>query len=379
MKVIFGTDPIKYPLTGIGRYTYELAKGLQSHEGSEITELLFLQGRHISQIIPSASETAPGITGLKRMVQRSKLASELYRITSPWLKTQALRPYPQHIYHGPNFYLPPKVDNCVATFHDLSVFSFPECHPAERVRYMHKELSLTLRRAKVLITDSEFTRQELAKYFNYPLSKIVTASLASSGDFFPRDEEKINLALKSLHVSAGQYSLFAGSIEPRKNIKTLLDAYQQLPMPLRQRYPLVICGFKGWDSESLHKRFKHAEQEGWLRYLGYTRSDQLPWLFAGAMTFIFPSLYEGFGLPVLEAMSSGVPVVCSNSSSLPEVVGTSALMHDPLDVDGFTSSIRMSIEDADWRKMAISSGLKRTKLFSWQRCAQETINAYNQV
>ncbi len=379
MKVIFGTDPIKYPLTGIGRYTYELAKGLQLHKSSEITELLFLRGRHISQDIPAASEIAPRNTGLKRMVQRSKLASELYRITAPWLKTQALRAYPQHIYHGPNFYLPPRVDNCVATFHDLSVFSFPECHPVERVRYMHKELSLTLRRAKVLITDSEFTRQELAKYFNYPLSNIVTASLASSGDFFPRDEERINLALNSFHLSAGQYSLFAGSIEPRKNLKTLLDAYQQLPVLLRQRYPLVISGFKGWGSESLHERFKQAEHEGWLRYLGYTRSDDLPWLFAGARTFIFPSLYEGFGLPVLEAMSSGVPVVCSNSSSLPEVVGTSALMHDPLDVDGFTSSIRISLEDTVWRKMAISSGLKQAKLFSWQRCAQETINAYNQV
>ncbi|WP_413741244.1 glycosyltransferase family 4 protein [Sodalis sp. RH15] len=379
MKVIFGTDPIKYPLTGIGRYTYELAKGLQLHEGSEISELLFLQGRHISRDIPAASETAPLNSGLKRMVQRSKVASELYRITAPWLKTRALKPFPQHIYHGPNFYLPPGVDNCVATFHDLSVFSFPECHPAERVRYMHKELSLTLRRAKVLITDSEFTRQELARYFAYPLSQIATASLASSGEFFPRDEQQINQALASFQLSAGRYTLFAGSIEPRKNLKTLLDAYQRLPAPLSQRYPLVICGYKGWGSEALHARFEQAGREGWLRYLGYTRSGDLPWLFAGARTFVFPSLYEGFGLPVLEAMSSGVPVVCSNSSSLPEVVGNCALMHDPHDIDGFTASIRLSLEDNVWRESAISGGLERAKLFSWQRCAQETINAYNQV
>ncbi|WP_413738031.1 glycosyltransferase family 4 protein [Sodalis sp. RH21] len=379
MKVILGTDPIKYPLTGIGRYTYELAKALQSYESSELSELLFLQGRHISRDIPAASETAPRNTGLKRMVQRSRLASELYRLTAPWLKTRALKPYPQHIYHGPNFYLPPGVDNCVATFHDLSVFSFPECHPAERVRFMHKELSLTLRRAKVLITDSEFTRRELAQYFNYPLAKIVTARLASSGEFYPRDGQQINQALLPFGLSAGQYSLFTGSIEPRKNLKTLLDAYQQLPVSLRQRYPLVICGFKGWGSESLHARFEQAEKEGWLRYLGFARADDLPWLFAGARAFIFPSLYEGFGLPVLEAMSSGVPVVCSNSSSLPEVVGDCALMHDPLDADGFTTSIRQSLEDALWREAAISAGLERAKLFSWRRCAQETINAYNQV
>lgn len=379
MKVIFGTDPIKYPLTGIGRYAYELAKSLQAQESSEISELLFLQGRHISRTIPDVVDAEPMNLGLKRMVQRSKIASELYRITAPWLKTRALKDYPQHIYHSPNFYLPPRVDNCVATFHDLSVFTWPECHPAERVRYMRKELSLTLQRAKVLITDSDFTRTELAEYFNFPLSKIVTARLASSGEFFPRREEEINRVLKPFNLSAGQYSLFTGSIEPRKNLKTLLDAYEQLPMQLRQAFPLVISGFKGWSSETLHARFEQAERAGWLRYLGYTRSDDLPLLFAGARSFIFPSLYEGFGLPVLEAMASGVPVVCSNSSSLPEVVGESALMNDPMDVDGFTLSIRRSLEDTAWREAAITSGLARVKLFSWQRCAQETINAYNQV
>lgn len=379
MKVIFGTDPIKYPLTGIGWYAYELAKSLQSLEGSALSELLFLQGRQISHTIPDISETAPMSQGLKRMVQKSKLASELYRISAPWLKTRALKPYPQHIYHSPNFYLPPKVDNCVATFHDLSVFTWPECHPAERVRFMQKELSLTLKCAKVLITDSEFTRTELAEYFNYPLTKIVTARLASSGAFYPRDVQQINQVLASFNLSAGQYTLFTGSIEPRKNLKTLLDSYEQLPVTLRRNYPLVVSGFKGWNSETLHARFEQAEREGWLRYLGYTRSDDLPLLFAGARTFIFPSLYEGFGLPVLEAMASGVPVVCSDSSSLPEVVGECALMNDPLDVDGFTSSIRRSLEDITWREAAIASGLARTKLFSWQRCAQETINAYNQV
>lgn len=379
MKVILGTDPIKYPLTGIGRYTYELAKALQLREGVDIDELLFLKGRHISQNIPPIREKESKNSGLKRRVQRSKLASELYRITAPWLKTHALKSHPDHIYHGPNFYLPPRVDNCVATFHDLSVFSFPECHPADRVRYMHKELSLTLQRAKVLITDSNFTRTELAEYFNYPSSKIYTASLASSGEFYPREAQQINPVLAPFNLSAGQYSLFTGSIEPRKNIKTLLQAYEQLPITLRQRYPLVICGYKGWGSESLHVRFDQAEREGWLRYLGYNSAENLPFLFAGARTFIFPSLYEGFGLPVLEAMSSGVPVVCSNSSSLPEVVGHCALMQDPLDVDGFTDSIRRSLEDTLWREEAIIKGLERAKLFSWQRCAQETINAYNQV
>lgn len=377
IKVIFGTDSIRHPLTGIGRYNYELAKCLK--KSTEIEELLFLNGRHIASQLPSITETASVHSGLKEMVQKSRVASEIYRISAPWLKSRALKPYKDHIYHSPNFYLPPSVEHCVATFHDLSVFTWPQCHPKERVRYMEKELLLTIKRASVLITDSEYTRQELAAYFNYPLSRVFTARLASSGDFYPRSDSIVNRKISSLGFVADKYTLFTGSIEPRKNITTLLDAYERIPVQLRLEYPLVITGFKGWDSDVLHQRFEKANREGWLRYLGYTPSEMLPYLFSGAKAFIFPSLYEGFGLPVLEAMASGTPVVCSNSSSLPEVVGECALMNEPLDVEGFTRSIIKSIEDISWREQAITNGLLRAKLFSWEACAEETLNAYRQV
>jgi alpha-1,3-rhamnosyl/mannosyltransferase len=129
----------------------------------------------------------------------------------------------------------------------------------------------------------------------------------------------------------------------------------------------------------LHQRFQQAQAAGWLRYLGYTSAADLPFLFAGARSFLFPSLYEGFGLPVLEALASGVPVVCSDSSSLPEVVGDCGLMCRPLDVESLTLLIQKSIEDKIWREQAILNGLNRAKNFSWQRCAQETIHAYHQV
>lgn len=377
MKVILGTDPIRYPLTGIGRYTYELANCLK--ESSEISELLFLQGRHLSQQIPTARETVSSTQGLRRRVQKSRVASELYRLTAPWLKTYALRKHPDAIYHGPNFYLPPNVERCVVTFHDNSVFTLPQCHPPERVRFMQKELLLTINRAKILITDSEFTRRELAEYFGLPLSQVYAAQLASSGEFYPREPEEISRVLSSLGLKINQYCLFTGSIEPRKNIATLLDAYERLPLALRLDVPLVISGFKGWSSEELHQRFERGEKAGWLRYLGYTKSADLPFLFAGARSFLFPSLYEGFGLPVLEAMASGVPVVCSDSASLPEVVGDSALMCAAKDVVTLTELIHKSIEDELWREEARIKGLNRAKHFSWQRCAQETILAYQQV
>lgn len=377
MKVIFGTDPIKYPLTGIGRYAYELANCLA--ESSDISELSFLQGSRLSKQIPHAKESTSSSQGLRLIAQKSKIVSELYRVTVPWLKTLTLRKHPDAIYHGPNFYLPPKIGRSVATFHDLSVFTWPQCHPQERVRFMQKELLLTMKRADILITDSDFTRREVIDYFALPENKVCSAKLASSGEFYPRDYESITAVISQYGLQAGRYCLFTGSIEPRKNIETLLCAYERLPLPLRMAYPLVISGFKGWRSESLHARFEQAQRGGWLYYLGYTKSSDLPYLFAGARSFLFPSLYEGFGLPVLEAMTSGVPVVCSNSSSLPEVVGECALTCAALDVETLTQLIHKSIEDETWRELAISGGLIRAKTFSWQRCAAETIHAYQQV
>ncbi|QHB33205.1 glycosyltransferase family 4 protein [Yersinia canariae] len=377
MKVVFGTDSIKYPLTGIGRYTYELARELKNSD--EVFNLLFLQGRKISRNLPEPNMESSATSGLKNIVKNSAVASELYRLSAPWLKSLALRPYKSFIYHSPNFYLPPRVNNAVATFHDLSIFKWPQCHPENRVRYMQKELLLTIKRAKVLITDSEFTRKELAEYFDYPIEKIVTAPLASSGDFYPRNYTTLQSLMTKLGLTAGQYTLFTGTIEPRKNIATLLDAYERLPLDLRSRFPLVICGFSGWNSESIHRRFELATQQGWLLYLGYLSAEDLPLLFSGARTFLFPSLYEGFGLPVLEAMASGVPVACSNAASLPEVLGDSGLMCDALDVDGLRSAIIQSLEDENWRNKAIEMGLIRAGTFSWQRCAQETIKAYKQV
>ncbi|CNE15062.1 group 1 glycosyl transferase [Yersinia rohdei] len=377
MKVVFGTDSIKYPLTGIGRYTYELAKELE--RSSDISELLFLNGRRVSQSIPELALKEEQNAKVRSFAKNSLFLSELYRYVSPWLKKIALHNYNDFIFHSPNFYLPPKVDRAVATFHDLSIFTWPQCHPEDRVRYMRKELLLTLKRAKVLITDSDFTRTELAEYFDYPIEKIVTAPLASSGDFYPRNYSTLQSLMTKLGLTAGQYTLFTGTIEPRKNITTLLDAYERLPLDLRSRFPLVICGFSGWNSESIHRRFELATQQGWLLYLGYLSAEELPLLFSGARTFLFPSLYEGFGLPVLEAMASGVPVVCSNAASLPEVLGDSGLMCDALDVDGLRSAIIQSLEDENWRNKAIEMGLIRAGTFSWQRCAQETIKAYQQV
>jgi len=376
VNVILSVEPVRFPLTGIGRYTYELALRLQ--QAPTVDVRYFSNGRFLNSL-PTAADQSDSAYGLKRLVQKSSVALEAYRLLMPLLRRQALKGKGDALYHGPNFFLPPYAGPSVATFHDLSPFTWAECHAPQRVRYWQKEMRKTLDRASALITDSEYTRHELAGYFGWPIERIHAVPLASSVEFCVRHYEDLRLPLARYGLAPGNYSLFVGTIEPRKNIDTLLDAYGRLPVAIRNRWPLILTGYQGWRNEQIRQRIEQAEAEGWARYLGFVPASDLPLLFSGARLFTFPSLYEGFGLPVLEAMSSGVPVVCSNSSSLPEVAGKAALMSEPLDVETLTDNLRRGLEDEHWRSSAIDKGLSHSAMFSWQRCASETIAVYKTV
>lgn len=377
MKVILSVEAVRFPLTGIGRYTYELAQALQ--QNSQVDELRLFGMTGFVPHLPVAGAEAMSSQGLKELIQKNRLASEAYRRLMPLIKGRALRHCEGFIYHGTNFYLPPFPGRSIATFHDLSPFKWVDCAPPERIRFMQKELELTLRRANALITDSAFTRLELADYFGFPLDKVYAVPLASSAEFHPRSADTTSTTLNHYGLTHGGYSLYVGTLEPRKNLLNLLSAYERLPLPIRQRWPLVLSGFKGWRSEAIHTAIERASQQGWARYLGFVPAHDLPSLFAGARLFCFPSLYEGFGLPVLEAMSSGVPVVCSNSSSLPEVAGKAALQGDPQDLEGLSSLLQQGLEDTDWRAFARDEGLRHSQTFSWARCAADTLAAYRHL
>ena len=380
MKVILSIDPVRFPLTGIGRYTFELARHLKEIE--VIEQLRFLSGYRFASLpeqMRSVQLTALPARPFRRRLLKSPLTIELYSRVSPLLKQVALRGYADHVYHGPNFYLPPFKGPSVCTFHDLSIFTWAHCHPPERVKYMRKEIVKTLKRADMLITDTETTRQEVATYFGWPLDKIRAVPLGCSEEFRPRSVDELTPLLTKHALTSQGYSLYVGTIEPRKNLEVLLDAYALLPQAVKQQWPLVLIGYKGWRSEELHARIEKAVKEGWAHYLGFVEADDLPLIYAGARIFVFPSLYEGFGLPVLEAMASGVPVVCSNASTLPEVTGDAAAMCEPQDVDGLSELISRALQDENWRNQAISKGLLQAASFSWQRCAEETTQVYKEV
>lgn len=374
LKLILSVDPVKYPLTGIGRYTYELAHQLARMP--EIESLRFFSGVSFRQSVPVPAPVASRFGGLRRRLLKSRLAVASYRMAAPRLKARALAGFEDHVFHGPNFYLPPFGGRCVVTMHDLSPYASEYWHPPERVRYMRAEIELSLKRAAILITDSEFTRREVAEHFGWPLARVHAVSLACAPEFRARVSAEIAPVLQIHSLDGRGYCLYAGTIEPRKNISALLDAYAMLPNAMRLRWPLVLAGYRGWGSDDLHARIAAAERDGWARYLGFVPAVHLPALYAGARLFAFPSLYEGFGLPVLEAMASGIPVVCSNSSSLPEVVGDAAATCAAEDVDAFARLIERGLEDEAWRRDAVAKGLQRACLFSWHRCARETVAAY---
>ncbi|HBB4172011.1 TPA: glycosyltransferase family 4 protein, partial [Escherichia coli] len=309
-------------------------------------------------------------------LRRQTLLIEAYRLLHPRRQAWALRDYKDYIYHGPNFYLPHKLERAVTTFHDISIFTCPEYHPKDRVRYMEKSLHESLDSAKLILTVSDFSRSEIIRLFNYPEERIVTTKLACSSDYIPRSPAECLPVLQKYQLAWQAYALYIGTMEPRKNIRGLLHAYQLLPMEIRMRYPLILSGYRGWEDDVLWQLVELGTREGWIRYLGYVPDEDLPYLYAAARVFVYPSFYEGFGLPILEAMSCGVPVVCSNVTSLPEVVGDAGLVADPNDIDAISAQILQSLQDDSWREIATARGLAQAKQFSWENCATQTINAY---
>ncbi len=377
MNIILSIDQVKYPLTGIGRYSYELARQLENF--NEIDNLLFFRGTKIIHTLPKQNSSCGLSNDIQHLLRNSRLSMAGYRVVTPYLRSLALRKFPNSLFHGTSFSLPSFPGQGVVTIHDLSVFKWPEYHPRERVKHIQKEIVSSLHRAAMIITDSEFNRRETAAYFSYPLNRIRSVPLASSSEFFPRPPESLHAPLAEYDLLPGGYTLFVGTIEPRKNIATLLDAYAMLPDAVRKRWPLVLAGYKGWKSETLHARIVAAQREGWVRYLGFVDADHLPLLFSGAKLFLYPSLYEGFGLPVLEAMASGIPVICSTSSSLPEVAGDAAALCEALDRDTLSRLINQGLQDDTWHATAVQKGLLRAASFSWKRCAMETMAVYREV
>lgn len=365
------------PLTGIGRYTWELAKCLPAQD-TVMSVRYFSRGQWMPSLESHLQQTATKRALRKRLVL-NRYTRRLYSFFAPALIQRQLAACADAIFHGTNFNVPSFPGRTVATFHDLSVYRYPEFHPAARVEFMRREIPKTLQRADFLIAVSEFTRREVIDYFNWPADKIRSIPLGVAPHYHPRDILETQPVLSGMGLRHGRYALCVATIEPRKNLERTLTAYELLPQNVRQRYPLVLVGASGWENSNLLARITKGQREGWILYLGFVPESDLPVVVAGAHLFIFPSLYEGFGLPVVEAMASGVPVLTSNRASLPEISQGAAMLVEPEDIDGMTHAIQQCLEDTAWRKDASQLGLKVAAQYDWSLTAMRTADVYQKL
>lgn len=375
LRVALSTSALIRPLTGIGQYTLHIAQALAATPDLEMQyfygyewaptaaprEILHLAGfkKWFKRFVPQPYEVS-------RAIQQNRFNAGM-QIRKPAL------------YHEPN-YLPFDFEGpTVLTIHDLSYLRHPETHPNLRIRIMNKLLPPAIERAAHLLTDSEFTRQEVITEFGVSPDRVTTTLLGVSPAFYPRKASDCEGVLRKHGLAFGGFVLAVGTLEPRKNLLQVIRAYVGLPSRIAERYPLVIVGGAGWKSAGTDAELDALMATGRARRLGYVHEDDLPCLYSGARMFVFPSLYEGFGLPAAEAMASGVPVIASDRASLPEVVGEAGITIAPDDVDGLRDTILRLAEDDRERALRARLGCAQAATFSWARCAAQTAQVYRRV
>lgn len=268
----------------------------------------------------------------------------------------------------------------VITVHDLAFIRYPEYFNSAKRWYKRLLTPFSLKRADKIIAVSEYTKKELIQICRITEDKITVVPNGISSLFRPlvlngNNRERI---LKRYGLSFDRFILFAATLEPRKNLQTLLDSFEEMAKQ-RSDVGLVICGKKGWLFEQSLKRIEALSGRLKIKYLGYVSDENLVELYNLAEVFVYPSFYEGFGFPPLEAMACGVPVVTSNVSSLPEVVGDAALKVDPRDIGQIAKAIISVLDNKELAQDLILKGKERVKMFTWQKTAAKTYEVYKNV
>jgi alpha-1,3-rhamnosyl/mannosyltransferase len=283
------------------------------------------------------------------------------------------------LYHEPATFPLPYSGRNVVTVHDLSWIRYPQTHPEDRRRTLERDFPALLRRASHVLTDSSFVKTELISEFGLQDTLITTAPLAARSAFSPRARRESAPLLDRLRLRYRSFFLSVGTLEPRKNLLRTMRAYAGLPSRVRQRNPLVLIGGVGWESEDIEAEVRTLASRGEILALGYVAEDQLALLYSAARALVYASLYEGFGLPPLEAMASGTPVIAGNTSALPEVVDTAGVLVDPFDEAEIRDSMLRLAEDEALADTLSTRGLERSRQFSWKSCAALTRAVYHQV
>lgn len=355
---------------GIGRYVSNLAQAMVAQLANDETLLLIVdRSRPSTWQLPHAQKN----------VKIIETTISPFSLSQQWHIPKRLKQENADVYHSP-YYLMPYLTGLptAVTIHDLIPQLFPDYFPAKTRRLSSLFKRLAISRATAIVTDSQATRQDVLTKYKLPPTKVTAVPLAADNRFIPQSQTEIKRVRQKFNLSEA-YILYLGINKPHKNITMLVEAYIQLAEQRKTVPQLVIAG--AWDGR--YPEAKELAQQSNVNHLihfpGPIPDKDLPALYSGALFFVFPSLYEGFGLPPIEAMACGTAVVCANSASLVEVAGEAALTFDPNHKQALVSHMRQFLDDADLIKTYEQRSLKQASSFSWQKTAVATLNCYRSI
>lgn len=353
--------------SGVANYTLNLLRHLWECPAGKEHEWLLFSNRTLAL-------NGDDPTGRARVIDAYG-----FRYQSVWRQTLlplALRNYRPALCHCTNLTAPLWAPcPTVVTIHDLTLKLMPGHHPLRRRAVMGILLAPTARQATHIIAVSETSKRDIVRMLAVPEEKVTVIYEAAASWFQPRPAAEIAPVLRRYSLEAGQYILYVGTIEPRKNLIRLVRAFAEARAAGR-REPLVLVGALGWGFEPVFAEIERLNLRDAVVHLGFVSTDELVALYNGAAVFVFPSLYEGFGLPPLEAMACGTPVITSATSACGELAGEAALLIDPGDEAAIAGALRQVLEDQDLAAELRQRGLAHAARFSWQQAAEKTLAVY---
>lgn len=370
MRIGIDGIPLASLRTGVGHYTFELARALSLVAPADRFELV---------------SPLPLLDSVTEEIGQTSLHSVRLRLNTllrPWWAVRLplyIRQTGLDVFHGTNFDVP-LWNRCatVATIHDLSLFLHQETHEKRLVRRARHRMPLMARNATMIITPSESVKREVCDFFGMSPEKVLAIPEAARPCFKPVPSAEAARLIRQFGIE-DEFILFVGTIEPRKNLITLARAFAEILRTTTLRPQLVIAGRKGWLMGELFSYIKEMEASDRVRFIGYVPDDALSALYSSCSVCVYPSLYEGFGLPTLEAMACGAPVITSRTPALMETVGDAARLVDPKDVQALARTMTELLLDEKARAELSSKGLRRAAQFSWEQTARQTLEVYREA